>query len=216
MPGMLPEALSQTEAHHSERVGSARSGQPSDSRTQTGMLSHGEANIPFRLLTLAHQGLMGECDTPLPVGARVGVCIGGDTSVAAVLCWVRGNRFGARLGSPLNYGKLGGTRRVAMHRNPRPPRFSINVRVTARYGMIVAPARVRNISSYGCMIEAALMLRIGQAVEIELPALPPLLGRVRWSRMGRAGLMLDTPLSEDQLRHLLPQASTRQALMYNA
>ncbi len=207
MLDILSAVLSRSGADRREQV--AEEGGPLSGRgNRNGLLVHGGRSAPFRLVALAQQGLMGECDMRLPVGAQVDISIDGGAPVTAVLRWVRDNRFGAQLGSPLSRG----SGPIAARRKVRPPRFRVDLQGTARYGAVAIPVRLRNISSQGCLIEAALLPRLGHRIEIELPDLLPLRGRVRWSHKGRAGLLLEVPLSEDQLLHLIPPRPTPTSL----
>lgn len=198
MLDILSAVLSRSEARRKGRGEDIEGEQLPGRSDRNGLLIHDNRSAPFRLLALAQQGLLGECDMLLPVGAQVSISLNGSPPVAAALRWVRGNRFGAQLSSPLSLDAD-----LTSRRRTRPPRFRTDFQGIARYGAIAVSVRIRNISSLGCLIEAALLPRIGHVIEIELADLPPLRGRVRWTRMGKAGLMLEVPLSDDQLQQLV-------------
>ncbi|QHL89558.1 PilZ domain-containing protein [Sphingomonas changnyeongensis] len=67
------------------------------------------------------------------------------------------------------------------------------------------PARVRNLSPGGMMIELGERLAVGQPVEAELRGVGPVSGTVVWARPPRYGVRFDQPVDPEIV--LRPQSA---------
>lgn len=79
---------------------------------------------------------------------------------------------------------------------PRERRYSVllNGSIARGFSRNRMPIRVRNISANGLMGECAYPPRVDDLVEIELPRVGLIMGRIRWGGSGRIGIQFDGPI----------------------
>ncbi len=56
------------------------------------------------------------------------------------------------------------------------------------------PVEVRNLSRDGCSVFSEETIGIGEVIRLNAPPLDNVVGTIRWSLLGRAGLRFVTPL----------------------
>ena len=90
--------------------------------------------------------------------------------------------------------------------------FGDDTRVTARESIFIgaivcfdgdshaSPARVRNISSGGMMIDTAIVRPQGMVVAADLKQVGRITGHVAWSTEKRTGIVFDTAIDPTQVR----------------
>lgn len=73
---------------------------------------------------------------------------------------------------------------------PREDRNNVFIDATIRLctGRIV-PVTIVDVSQSGCKVRSLQTLSIGEIVQIEIPSYLPAVASVRWSVLGRAGLL---------------------------
>ena len=81
--------------------------------------------------------------------------------------------------------------------NRQHPRHEIPLEGTLHYRGDTTPCRVRNISAGGALIEVETNIRPGHAVDIELPELGKMAGRVTRVIWKLAGISLDKDEAQD-------------------
>lgn len=91
------------------------------------------------------------------------------------------------------------------HKTSRAPRLSVLRRAQVRVGGTVLPARLRNVSQAGTMIELSRYVTPGEVAEIEIQDGPTVHARVVWWSDNRCGLAFDEEISLDWLKVERPQ-----------
>src|SRR3546814_1075391 len=87
-------------------------------------------------------------------------------------------------------------------RQPPPPRHIVRNPARIEGPGVDRSATIQNISLSGMALEAGLPVNPGKMLTIHLEGLPPMEGRVRWSRGSRCGVLLASPLDQDVLDQL--------------
>src|SRR3546814_9104085 len=75
-------------------------------------------------------------------------------------------------------------------RQPRPSRHIVRIPARIEGPGVDRSATIQNISLSGMALEAGLPVNPGKMLTIHLEGLPPMEGRVRWSRGSRCGVLL--------------------------
>ena len=157
--------------------------------------------ITATIHNLSTRGLMASAPQPPKTGESVVVSLGSLPAVNGQVRWVKGSRFGVLLFTALPVGAF----RVADQgrgRQPRPPRHIVRIPARIEGPGVDRSATIQNISLSGMALEAGLPVNPGKMLTIHLEGLPPMEGRVRWSRGSRCGVLLAVPLDQDVLDQL--------------
>jgi hypothetical protein len=142
-------------------------------------------------------------DLPLP-GQRVWVETRGLARSAAVVVWRDPARCGLRLEANENDAPRAGSTDGRAPRGVRTQRFFVRARADLASGAESLQRDVIDISANGLKLDGASGLTLGSRWLITLEGLrEALLGHIRWTAGGFAGLRLDRPIAPDDLFQLL-------------
>jgi hypothetical protein len=158
----------------------------------------GDERQAFVLGNLSTRGAAGEVERPPAVGQAVVIEFERGIEVRGTVKWVSDNRIGIAFITGLPMDVVDGSVRQSAGRAPREPRYSIARSATITVGTVRAPIAIVNVSSGGMRVTTPFPLVPGQSVKIEAGTMPPIAGRVRWSKVDSAGIKLDAPLSLDE------------------
>jgi PilZ domain len=131
------------------------------------------------------------------VQLRIAECL----PVKCTICWFKGCRIGLQFAHETSIDgpcevqefivrKLRGETSAASDRAqvPRPRRYRLIWHATLHHEHESTPARIRNISPEGAMIECDWDLHAGTEVMLDLHEAGTLVARVRWCQRGQVGL----------------------------
>ncbi len=123
---------------------------------------------------------------------------------------IQGYIFGRPMSSDEARARVAGAVKLAMPGLlvTRDPRVAVLRSVTIHSARGVEPARVRNLSRTGAMIESATPFRPGEPVTLDLSDGIPVPGVVRWAGEDRFGVAFDDPIAAEQMA---PQRLVRNA-----
>ncbi|MGF1549306.1 MAG: PilZ domain-containing protein [Sphingomonadaceae bacterium] len=184
-----------------------------------------EASLYFRrrrhdatLLNLSGGGAMVEADIEPVIGEQVEIQFADCNRTHCEVRWVRGSRIGlefvdeTQIIAPRGVqdyilelvarGEASGGRTGAgVQRRKAAVRHGLiwTGEIHSRYGSV--PARLRNISTEGAMIEAAGEFRVGLDVVLELGAAGAISAVVRWTRGDELGVSFDEPFDLSNLAY---------------
>jgi hypothetical protein len=82
---------------------------------------------------------------------------------------------------------------------PRPPRLEITCGATVKIGKMYHKTEIRDISLGGIKVRLHDWECVGKAATVAIESLHPIDGRVRWYKMGLAGILFDKPLRFEEL-----------------
>lgn len=160
-----------------------------------------QGEFTANILNLSTRGLMASASNPPLAGDRIEIRIDGVPAVHGQVRWVKDMRFGVLLFSALPVSAF----RVADQgrgRRSRPPRHIVRIPVRIEAPGIVRSATIHNVSQSGVALETGLPISPGKLLTLFIEGLPPMEGRVRWSRGSRCGILLNTPLEPQVLEQL--------------
>ncbi|MBO9377861.1 EAL domain-containing protein [Sphingomonas histidinilytica] len=123
---------------------------------------------------------------------------------------IQGYIFGRPMLSDEARARVAGSGKLAMPGLlvTRDPRVAVLRSATIRSARGTEPARIRNLSRSGAMLECAIPFRPGEAVTLDLGHGKPVEGVIRWADEDRVGVAFDEPLEADQMA---PQRLVRAA-----
>lgn len=151
-----------------------------------------EQEVGFPIRNISHKGVMGLSALRLFVRQRVHISFNDSRYLAGQVCWADGDRYGLELNEPLMFP--GGTEPLLdpdsdhLRRNQRIP---VELSATLLTSLPVLPARIRNVSQRGMLVEIAKGLSEGERILVQLRDRVAMAGRVQWVRGGFAGVHLD-------------------------
>jgi hypothetical protein len=158
----------------------------------------------FFLDDLSARGAGGQSDAKLLPGQTVTfVFEDGQTAVGRVR-WTRGFHAGIQFMSPLAPDLL--ERPSAPDGARREARFSVlhSIKIVGRDGK-ERPVTVHNLSRNGMLVEAGFTLLAGQRVQVRYGEARSLEAQVLWSRGGRVGLLLVSPIPLDDFHQMIAE-----------
>ena len=139
------------------------------------------------------------------IGETVGLRIADCLPVKCTICWFKGCRIGLQFAHETSIDgprdvqefvirKLRGETRPSSDRVQvaRPRRYRLIWQATLHYRNENTPARIRNISAEGAMIECDWDLHLGTEVMLDLDEAGTLFARVRWCQAGQVGLQFNS------------------------
>lgn len=156
----------------------------------------------FPIGNISHLGVMGRSALPLNLRQRVHFTFNGHQFLTAEVRWANGDEYGLLLDDPLFC--MPGTEPAPMNERdgeqPRSQRIPVNLQATLLITAPVLPARVRNISPGGMLLEQTGRLREGERLLVKLRKLPAFLGRVQWAQNDLAGFCFTHDIDSDTLQ----------------
>jgi PilZ domain len=149
------------------------------------------------VVNLSRSGLRGVTDMALSVGQSVIASLDDITHCSGLVRWVDQRRFGMQFDTILD-----GIPDYA-HQDPgvttgqkeRPPRITTNLIAKIRLCGAPVPAKIRNVSKSGMMVETELQLSSGHQLFIKLSNNKVVPAEVVWNHGSRTGVRLNTPIS---------------------
>lgn len=136
---------------------------------------------------------MGLPSAPLVKGQKVTLVFEGERTIPGMVQWSRAALAGLNFAIPLPLALL--HKQQSPVNSHREPRFAVSRAAKIRRGEIERFAVIRNVSRNGMLIETFCALLPGQIVDIECGSIILRQCQVRWTRHGRVGLRLATPIS---------------------
>ena len=89
---------------------------------------------------------------------------------------------------------------VSVERRRRFPRFEVQCRAKIRIGRRFYAGYIHNISEAGAKLRTISSIRRVGAVTLQLPDLPPMQCRLRWTNAYHAGVVFERPLTKNELQ----------------
>lgn len=168
-----------------------------------------------QLANISPHGAMIVCDLVPRIGENVSIELEGTNRIAGAVRWVREGRVGVefreetvvlapRAVQSHIFGIIEGGRGAIEVRKNRPQRHGFIWRGELHTGKGSFPARLRNISAEGAMIESDRDLDEGEQVVLDLGPAGTAIGIVRWSRSHQLGIMFDHPFDMRDLAAVRP------------
>jgi hypothetical protein len=150
---------------------------------------------------ISSAGAMLRLYQPIAVGARVEVEVTPDCPVPALVLWVQDELAGIAFDKPIDVvAALRGTRSEGPYRRAaRTPRVQLRRPAMLCTEAVEQPVILCDVSLNGAKLETEEKLPLDSEVALFADGLPPLPGRLRWWRDGRAGIEFDIPLQIDLL-----------------
>lgn len=111
-------------------------------------------------------------------------------AVAGTVTWVEGSDAGITFDKRVDVLEL--LKSSSDGPRPRMPRVEVSCVCFVREGAVLHRAAVQNISQGGLSIETANALKVGGAVTVSLPGLPPQGAIVRWKDESRYGITFNS------------------------
>jgi hypothetical protein len=149
------------------------------------------------VVNLSRSGLRGVTDLALSVGQSIVASLDDITHCAGSVRWIDQRRFGMQFDTILDgmpdYAHQD-SRGTTGH-NERPPRITTNLIAKIRLCGPSFPAKIRNVSKSGMMVETDLPLLSGRQLFIKLSNNKVVPAEVVWNDGGRAGVRLNSPIS---------------------
>jgi hypothetical protein len=155
--------------------------------------------VAFLIGNISHLGVMGRSAIPLSLRQCVFITLNGHHYMAGEVRWAEGDRFGLQLEDPL-FCMPGGQPEPASPQaglTPRSIRIPVDLAATLVTTAPRLPARIRNISNGGMMIETGTSIGEGERLLVAMKGRLAIAGRVQWSVGGRIGLRFEHELDED-------------------
>jgi len=156
-----------------------------------------------RLLNISSHGAMIACDLMPRIGEKITIELQGTNRIACLVRWVREDRIGVEfreetvLLAPRAvqghiFGAIdGGADAQVEVRKNRAHRHGFIWRGTLHTPEGSFPARLRNISAEGAMVETDREVDSGTAVVLDLGPAGTVTGQVRWSQSHQMGILFD-------------------------
>jgi hypothetical protein len=149
------------------------------------------------VVNLSRSGLRGVTDLALSVGQSVVASLDDITHCAGSVRWVDQRRFGMQFDTVLDgipdYAQQDLCNTVG-HKE-RPPRITTNLIAKIRLCGPSFPAKIRNVSKSGMMVETELPLSLGHQLFIKLSNHKVVPAEVIWNEGRRTGVRLSSPIS---------------------
>lgn len=146
---------------------------------------------------ISRSGLRGMTDIDLRVGQLAYISLDALTHVAGSIRWFQDGRFGMKFSKLLDV--LPECAHVDMGHLPdhqeRMPRTATRLRAKLSLSSWSSPARIRNVSKTGMMIETDLPVTLGQQLLVNLSDGKIVDANVKWVQGDRVGIELATPVS---------------------
>lgn len=94
----------------------------------------------------------------------------------------------------------------------RAPRRIVNLAAALRdEGAVTSAARVSDISTGGCRIEAETPLEVGAQIWLKMPGLETKRSRIAWANGRICGCEFEIPLHQAEIDTLMPRRPSRKA-----
>ncbi len=124
---------------------------------------------------------------------------------------IQGYIFGRPMASDEARARVAGAGKLAVSGLlvTRDPRVAVLRAATIHSRHGTSPARVRNLSCSGAMMEASLALKVGESIRIDFGVGRPVRSAVRWIDDDRFGVAFDEPIELEQITQ--PRAAVRSA-----
>lgn len=148
-------------------------------------------SIPFTLYNLSLHGAAGRSIFPIHVDTEIVVRFEDGFAAAGQVRWTRNGMIGIAFRRRLPSDLLQPASRI---RRRRSARFVVVHPALLVIGGQSAPCTIRNITTFGLMIETETDLKPGQIVAI-LSSEFDYCGQVRWASDGKAGIRTFTPVN---------------------
>ncbi len=149
------------------------------------------------IVNLSRSGLRGVTDMALTIGQSVVASLDDITHCSGEVRWIDQRRFGVQFDSILD--GLPDRSRQEIGNNTalreRQPRITTNLIAKIRLCGQSSPAKIRNISKSGMMIDTELALSPRQQLFIKLSNNKVVPAEVVWNDGNRTGVRLSTPIS---------------------
>ena len=146
---------------------------------------------------ISRSGLRGSSDISLRIGQTVYISLDDLTHVAGSIRWIQNGRFGMKFARTLDV--LPECAVVEKHDQPgfqqRTPRQPARIKAKISLADCSSPARIRNVSKTGMMVETELMVIPEQKLLITLSHGKIFDAVVKWVEGDRVGIELATPAS---------------------
>lgn len=157
--------------------------------------------FPCRVRSLSSSGFVAEATTPPSRGDTVILELGEGEPLAAVVAWVRQDRFGVAFSEAQDPAILLKASPAAHGHKRRPPRFECDGLGVMRAGSQYHSVTVTNVSQNGLCVSLDGEVQVGEQVSCEIDGLGWVKGVVRWCRDGKLGISFNEPLAYDHLAH---------------
>lgn len=150
-----------------------------------------------RVINLSSTGAMLECDIEPRIGEKVAIDLGDGSAGKCAVRWLRGSRIGVEFdGFGLMLGRSeNGDFVISPDRkrkeSPRPPREALVWSAEIHADGLAVPARLRNISSRGALLESQRAIAPETKVLIDLHGAGMVPGVARWYEDGHVGVQFD-------------------------
>jgi PilZ domain len=154
---------------------------------------YGHAHV----VNLSRTGLRGVTDMTLKVGQTLFVSLDDITHRSGVVRWIDQRRFGMLFDTVIDsLPEIPGpdSEMNSLHR-ARPPRITTNLIAKIRTCGPSNPAKIRNISKSGMMVETDVLLASGGLIFIQFSDKKIVPAEVKWSEGSRLGVYLTSPIS---------------------
>ena len=159
----------------------------------------GDAGL-WRVRNISDGGMMLATSTPVTVGERLGIALSDSVVVSARVAWADGAHCGVALDEPIDC--VATLRRlVDEQRQPRfrQPRLPVSARAILYLERGLVPIQLVNISKQGAGFTHDGSIQAGMTGKLVLPSGAGHRGVVRWSKDGRAGMLLTEPIPAARL-----------------
>lgn len=151
-----------------------------------------DEEVGFPVRNISQKGVMGLSALRLCIRQRVHISFNDARYLAAQVCWAEGERYGLELNEALPFPT--GAEPLA-ESDPdqlrRSPRIPVELAATLLTSLPMLPARIRNLSQRGMLLEIVSRLSEGERVLVQLRDRIAMAGRIQWARNGFAGVHLD-------------------------
>lgn len=154
---------------------------------------HGHAHV----VNLSRTGLRGVTDVALTVGQPVVASLDDITHCSGAVRWIDQRRFGMQFDTILDSLPVCSQQDIGSNatQKERHPRITTNLTAKIRLCDQSFPAKIRNISKSGMMVDSELKLSAGQQLFIKLSNNKFVPAEVAWSDGNRTGVRLNSPIS---------------------
>ncbi len=149
------------------------------------------------IVNLSRSGLRGVTDMALTVGQSVVASLDDITHCSGAVRWIDQRRFGLQFDTILDglpdYSQQDAGSTIT-HRE-RQQRITTNLIAKIRLCAPPSPAKIRNISKSGMMVDTVLSLAAGQKLFIKFSNNKVVLVEVVWNEGNKTGVRLNSPIS---------------------
>lgn len=143
------------------------------------------------------EGFMGEADVELTIGEKLHLTLDDKAFQTGTVRWTEGKTFGVSFDTPLartgagdddlDYGSM-------PEHKPRARRATLNIPARLNLGRPPEPAKVKNVSQSGMLLEATANLGAGQHVLVKLGDRSPVAAVVKWRKDDHIGIETAEPV----------------------